>query len=464
MTPISRRTLLALAAVPVGAAIIAACGDGDSTSDTTTTGPARTDDTDDTAATPPTTATGSPAPETALGVASRRPAAPDEATPAAATINALGADLYGRLADTAEANLVFSPASVAVALSMALAGARQQTLVEMAAVLHLTDPVAIHPAMNALTAALEARTGTFTDLNGDPADVVLSVANSLWGQRDLTFEPAFLDTLSGEYGAPMYLVDYRADTEGARRSINTWVDAETRRRIPELIAPGVLDDLTRLVLVNAIYLKAQWSMPFDESVTEDAPFTTIDGTEVQVPMMGMGERFPYASGAGWQAVELTYVGDELAMLLLLPAAGALGEIEAAVTSGLLDEVAAGLVDQRVIVDLPRFDIGTSTELATVLAALGMPTAFVDGVADFGGITTDEALYISAVVHAANITVDESGTEAAAATAVAMAGATATPEQPVEIRFDRPFLFAVRDRTTGAIAFMGRVGDPSRGRS
>ena len=230
-------------------------------------------------------------------------------------------------------------------------------------------------------------------------------------------------------------------------------------RIPELLAKGVISPDTLLTLVDAIYLKAAWETPFPEKATSDGTFTRLDGSTVTVPFMHLVSGLGYASGAGWRAVELPYVGGTLAMTLILP------DDPAAFVAGLdgttLSEVVSGLTPAQVTLALPRFSAETKVELSEVLQALGMPTAF-DGAADFSGITTAADLEISAVVHQANIDVDEKGTVAAAATAVVMRE-TSIPGELQTVVFDRPFLFALRDVPTGAVLFLGRVGDPTAGR-
>ncbi|CAM9991681.1 unnamed protein product, partial [Phaeothamnion confervicola] len=363
-----------------------------------------------------------------------------------ASINAFGLDLLARLTAGPAANVVFSPTSIGIALAMTAVGARGLTLEEMKRVLHADAAAPFDRSMNAMGAALEGRSRT-----DERGAVTLEIANSLWGQRGTGFEPPFLDTLATEYGAGLQLVDYRADAEGARTKINAWVDEATNERIPELLAPGVLNADSRLTLVNAVYLKANWAEVFDAQRTAPAPFQLADGTTVDVPMMHLQRHFGYAEGDGWQAVELPYVFGELAMTVV-------------VGDGDLDGAINALADHEVILSFPKFDIETSTSLAEVLGALGMPTAFTDS-ADFTGMTTDEPLHISDVIHQANITVDEEGTEAAAATAVVMtAGAAPAPGEPVTMVVDRPFTFALRDVPTGAVVFLGRVGDPSQGRS
>jgi serpin B len=386
----------------------------------------------------------------------RASADPAEAIEAGRSINAFGLELFRR-AGAADGNVVVSPASVALALAMARVGARGETAVEMDAVLHDLATGAHAAWLNALDAALTGRSGTFPDTAGTPQPVALRIANAPFSQRGMNLDRAYLEALASRFGAGLRLVDYRADPEAARRSINGWVSDQTEQRIPELLVPGVITRDTRLTLVNAIYLKAPWLTPFTPEATKTGTFNRADGTTVEVPMMAGSESLPYAEGSGWRAVELPYVGGSLALMVIVPET--IGTFEASLTPVLLTEITDGLAERPVQLTFPRFGIESKVDLATTLAAMGMPLAFDPGRADFSGITTEEQLFISAVIHQANIDVDEKGTEAAAATAVVMR-ASGAPGEPVTLRVDRPFLFALRDVPTGTILFLGRVADPS----
>jgi serpin B len=287
--------------------------------------------------------------------------------------------------------------------------------------------------------------------------VLVTIANALWGQDGHAFEADFLDALAENYGAGMRIVDFVGATEAARGVINEWVADETNDRITDLIPEGALGPMVRMVLTNAVYLDATWRVPFDPEATADGPFTLLDGPQVTVPIMHQEESLPYASGEGWQAVELPYVGGELAMTILVPDAGRYGEIEA--DAGALLDAVRGSEVRMVRLGLPSFEFRTQTGLGDVLRRLGMPGAFDPATADFSGMTAAERLFISDVIHEAFIAVDEAGTEAAAATAVVMR-ATGAPMDAVTLEIDRPFLFSLYDRETGAVLFMGRVLDPS----
>ena len=372
----------------------------------------------------------------------------------ALSMESFGADLYAVLA-TGDGNVVFSPASIMTALAMTYAGARGVTAEEMAAVLHvdLDDP-ALHSAMNALDQLLESRSFK----SGDDR-VQLSIANSLWGQDGLTFETPFLDLLAKEYGTGMRLVDFSTAAEKARVQINDWVASQTNDKITDLIPAGALSALTRLVLVNAVYLDATWAKQFDPNDTFDGSFGTLSGMKVTVPMMRQTSALFYAGGDRWQAVQLPYSGEKLAMLLIVPNEGRFGDIESHLDSGLMDEVVSALSSASVTLTVPKFTFRTQAQLSPVLKTLGMTTAFDPNSADFSGMTVDERLFISEVIHEAYIAVDEEGTEAAAATAVVM-GASLAPVVDITLTIDRPFIFALRDTETGALLFLGRVADPS----
>lgn len=393
----------------------------------------------------------------------RRNASVSEADAAVAALNDFAARAYGQLARSSEANIIWSPASVAVALAMTRQGAVGATGTEMDGALGWTatgaDPSVIAPAMNALTAALEARTGTF-EVNGEEVDVTLAIANSLWGQRGLAWGEDFLDTLAREFDAGMRVVDYMTDPDAARAAINDWVSQETMERIPELLADGTVTRDLRLTLVNAVYMKAPWLSPFSDAATTEVDFAALDGAARRVPMMRSSGTLRYGEGPTWQAVEIPYAGGELAMVVVLPAQGALSEVETDVADGALDDVVAGLASREVNLSLPRFDIESRAELTELMKALGMNAAFEPGGADFSAMTAEEKLFVGFIVHQANITVDEAGTEAAAATAVGVGVTSAPVDQPVDMVVDRPFIFAIRDTVTGAVVFMGRVGDPS----
>jgi len=385
----------------------------------------------------------------------RTPANLSDARQAAASVNLFGLDLLTRDLGTAKGNVALSPWSIATVLAMVRAGARGETATEMDHVLHDADPAGLDEAMNGLGQQLASRNGTFPGSNG-PEIVELSAGNRLFAQAGLGFAQPFLDDLASNYGADVGLVDFQTATEAARRAINSWVSDQTRQRIPQLLPPGILDTLTRLVLVNAVYLRADWDVPFAKDQTAVATFHAPGG-DVSVPFMnGTTERM-YASGDGWQAVELNYAGDQLAMTILLPDPGRYDQVVSSLSESVLATLDAAQTTD-VDLSLPKFTIAHALDLGQQLSALGMPTAFTDQ-ADFSGMTTQEPLHIQDVVHQANITVDEKGTVAAAATA-AIITASAAPAFIRTVVVDRPFVFLIRDQSTGAILFAGQVTNPA----
>jgi len=373
--------------------------------------------------------------------------------------NAFGMDLYQELAAASADNLFFSPLSISQALAMTYAGARGNTVTEMADTLHITlGDAELHPAWNALDLALASRGQNAQASDGQ--GFRLNVVNSTWGMIGYPFETPFLDTLALHYGAGMYLVDFRADPEGSRDTINTWVEDQTEGRIEDLIPPDVITEITRLVLVNAIYFNAAWLYPFEEQNTQDGPFHRLDSVAVTVPLMYQQETFGYATGDGWQAVELLYDGQDLSMVVVLPDAGRFAEIEGGLDAATLDTMVAALQPTSVGLTLPRFTYTSSFMLKETLQTLGMVDAFEFGPADFSGMDGSRSLYIGAVIHKAFVDVNEAGTEAAAATAVVMDFGTSISPTPLPVTVDRPFLFLIRDLQTGAVIFTGRVMDPS----
>ncbi len=399
---------------------------------------------------------GIPGIEVAEGHAARPNVSAEDAAQAAGNIDAFGLDLYGQTA--AAGNTVMSPASVALALAMARAGARGDTATQMDAVLHDFGSDSSANGVNSLQQALAAVNGTFTDAKGDKHELTLRIANAPFVQRGMSVEPAYLDALSARFGAGIRLVDYETNAEATRLLINRWVSDQTEKRIPELLAQGTIDASTRLALVNAVYLKAAWQNPFDAAATHDATFTRADGSQVQVPTMHATiEEASYAAGSDWQAVELPYAGRSLAMTIIVPTD--IAAFDPSFDAATFAQITGALQTRPVELALPKFKIETKIDLAAVLARMGMTSAFDRSAADFSGITAAEQLYISAVVHQANIDVDEKGTEAAAATAVVVTLGS-VPGNPVTLNVDRPFIFAVRDTGTGAVLFLGRVADPS----
>lgn len=388
---------------------------------------------------------------------------PSLVAPVVAGLDRFAGHLYGELAAT-DGNLVLSPYSVLVALGMTLTGAAGATADEMRAVLGADDLAERwHRGVNALTAHVEGLAGKQERADGSKAELELSTADQVFGQRDVAWEADFLDLLAKEYGAGLRTVDFVGATERARTAINAWVEQQTHDRIVDLVPEGVLDPSTRLVLVNAIYLKAPWEQPFEKGLTTTGPFHRADGSVVDAELMRRPDlAASVATGEGWRAVTLPYAGRQLAMTVVLPDEGALDEVEQQVRSGGFAPLVAAPASaaQPAVVDLtlPRWSFRTAAPLKEPLVALGMPTAFGDG-ADFTPMTEEDlSLVVAEVVHQGFVAVDEEGTEAAAATAVIMAETAAPVAEPFVV--DRPYLFVIHDLEHGAPLFVGRVTDPT----
>ena len=359
-------------------------------------------------------------------------------------------ELYQKLRGT-EGNLFFSPYSISTALAMTYAGARGDTRTQMAQALHfLLDQKQLHPAFAQLgEELLEA---------GKPGHVQLKIANALWPRKGHKFLKEFLALAKKFYGVQITPIDF-ADEETARYTINSWVEEKTECKIKDLISQGALDAAIRLVLVNAIYFKGAWANEFDPNLTTDAPFLTAPDVQVQVPMMTRKHAFNFAENDDLQILELPYAGNNLSMLVLLPKENAgLAKIEDSLAVENLDKWTKALNEADVDVSLPRFELTFPFRLDDALISMGMPDAFTEQ-ADFSGMDGSRELYIGAVLHKAFVAINEQGTEAAAATAVIMR-TKAFSFPSVVFRADHPFVFLIRENSTGSILFIGRVINPA----
>ena len=287
----------------------------------------------------------------------------------------------------------------------------------------------------------------------------MNIANAFWGQRGYEFLEAFLDVLAESYGAGVRPVDFVGAPEESRLTINDWVADHTEDRIRDLIPSEVIDRLTRLVLTNAIYFNAAWLHPFEKSSTRICPFYLLDGGEVNVPMMSETARLGYATGEGYEAVDLPYEGGELSMTILLPDKGRSMEFEDSIDTALVGHIFQDLELQQVLLTMPKFEFQSQFRLSETLEKMGMPNAFDSRTSDFSGMDgrsclarDDPCLFIRDVIHKAFVSVDEEGTEAAAATGVIIV----LESTPIRVTVDRPFIFLIRDRATDTILFLGRM--------
>ncbi|MBI5684280.1 MAG: serpin family protein [Verrucomicrobia bacterium] len=366
---------------------------------------------------------------------------------------AFACELYAKLAGAAgDANVFFSPHSISTALAMTSAGARGDTGAQMVKTLHFEpDPAKRHAAFAAMEANLNA-----VQKKGR---VKLSVANSLWPQKDFALLESFLGLVRQNYGASVTPLDFSA-TETARKTINTWVEDKTNQKIRDLIPGGVLSAATRLVLVNAIYFKGDWASPFMAGATRPQPFRLLSGQTAQAPLMFQMKHFGYTEDETTQVLEMPYAGDDLSMLVLLPKkTGGLAALENSLTPANLAKWTQSMSSPEVRVYLPKFKMTCRFGLNDTLKAMGMGDAFDPGRADFSGMDGGRNLFISAALHKAFVEVNEQGTEAAAATGIGIA-LTSLPAPPIEFRADHPFLFLIREKSTDSILFIGRVTNPT----
>ena len=367
-------------------------------------------------------------------------------TAAVAAMNGFAVDLYGSVVEEVGGNAIVGPYSATFALGMIYAGARGDTAAEMADVLHASgmDPSAWHEGINAYDLTLDARTV------GSPTE--WSSANKVWTEPGLALRTDYLDILTSSYGSPLAEVDFGTDPEAARELVNRWVDERTGTLIPELFPANSFDPSTVMVLVNAVAMDAPWEFPFDPAATSTQPFTRVDGSTVDVPMMHYDEYLPSLGREDVQAVELPYGGGALSMVVIVP--NDLAAFESGLSATSLAQIFDDIEDGGIHLSLPRWTARTHVELNDVLSELGMPTAF-SGDADFSGMVEGGGIWLDQVEHEAFVEVDEQGTRAAAAT-----GGEMLASHGPTVTVDRPYLYVIRDRGAGTILFIGRVLDPT----
>jgi len=376
--------------------------------------------------------------------------------------NQFAFELYSQY-KSQDGNIFFSPYSISTALAMTYEGARGKTAEEMQAVFHFPQDD------NARRVGFAA---IYNEINKKDKKYNLSTANALWAQKDYKFLGSYFNLIQTYYGGNVTNLDFVGDAENSRITINKWVEEQTNHKIKDIIPPGVLNSLTRLVLTNAVYFKAKWFIPFLNETT-DQDFRVSAGNAIKVKMMSLygsgvkasdGEivpiRFNYAETEKAQILELPYQGNETSMLILLPKGDNLQDIEQSLTADKLYEWRSMLKETKLDgVYLPRFKFETKYFMPETLKRMGMKKAFDPSEADFSGMDGTRNLYISDVIHQAFIDVNETGTEAAAATVVVMT-LTMAPGEPKVFRADHPFIFIIQQRDTGNILFMGRVADPT----
>ena len=373
-------------------------------------------------------------------------------------------NLYTQLKEQEPGNLFFSPYSLSLALAMTYAGARNRTAQQISQVLRLPPQSAtqIHP----LFAQLQQ------GINQAQQHVKIHVANALWGEESHPFLPSFRELITQNYDANLNLIDFNKAFATAHIKINDWVKEKTQQKITQLLKPGLIDSLTRLVLVNAIYFKGNWNSPFDNQQTKNVPFWLSSHKSTTIPMMRQENHFGYAENQLLQIVELPYVGsasdedslefsftpNRLSMIILLPRQrDGLTQLENSLNRQNLEIWLNQINWQKVKVALPKFKINIGFDLAKTLAAMGMPDAF-NSRADFSGIDGSRTLYLKSVIHQAFVDVNEEGTEAAASTGVVATTRGIQPSTPLFLA-DHPFLFLITHKTSGSILFLGRLVKP-----
>jgi serpin B len=370
-----------------------------------------------------------------------------------ASHNQFAWEAYARLSERPE-NIGFSPFSLASGLAMVQAGARGQTADQIASVLHL--PAAGASAQRALGLLLRG----LLSIDAGPRGVKLTSASSLWADKGLGLVPEFVALIHRQFETTVNEATFADSPESARRAINSWVKSQTDGKIPEFLKPGAVSETTELVLANALTFQGRWAAPFNIERTQPGKFRVSSTRQVRVPMMQQSAKFRLAVTPAGEALELPHTGHDVALVLLLPRQpDGLPELEKACTGPKLTEWLSQLKPETVDVTLPRFTTTSESQLKDLLVQLGMPLAFQREGADFSGICTSERSFaLSSVVQHVRISVDETGTEAHAATAIRTNRGLGTPAT-YEFRADHPFVFFLRDMRTGTILFMGRLVEP-----
>jgi len=375
--------------------------------------------------------------------------------------NQFAFDLYQQLLADPElgaTNLFYSPYSISSALAMAYAGAHNETEVQMEETMNYHGQTDTHEAFNALNQYFEELNAITAESEWE--DFSLYINNALWGEQTYNIQSEYLDTLGKYYGAGYFATDFIYNSENSRLQINDWVSEKTNEKIQDLLAPGTINGDTRVVLTNTIYFIASWVNEFDEMNTRDESFTLLDGSTVQVPTMMTNDQYLYDAGDGYQMIALPYNGYQVSMFVILPEEGSFEQFESLLTTDKFNEMSESLTSETVDLYMPKFHAESSFSVNDMLASLGMTDAFDPSLADFSGISGSRDLSISNVIHKAVIDLDEEGTEAAAATAVIMELTSAMPvDEPIELRLDSPFIYAIVNPESGSILFMGRMLNP-----
>jgi serpin B len=370
--------------------------------------------------------------------------------------NEFAFDLYKQIIATQDGNLFYSPYSLSLASAMTYAGVKGQTKEQIADVFNfLLQDEELHAAFNRLAIELNSR----DDLPDSSMwqGYTLNTINAIWGQKDYGFKSEYLDVMSENYDAGIRLLDFMLNNKEAIDIINNWIEEQTNGKIEEILTEDNISPLTRIVLTNVIYFRANWRCQFETGDTYNDTFYPLDGSEIAVPMMHQTDHFNYTGGDGYQAIELMYDKGDLSMLIFLPNADNFDDFESSVTADLLDGISADMEFQQVVLTMPKFDYSSYFTMKEILQIMGMTDAFDPETADFTGMT-DYALWLDDAIHQACISVNEKGTEAVAAS-ITVGVAGSSPEPP-QMNINRPFIYLIRDNVTNTILFVGRVMNPA----
>jgi len=392
-----------------------------------------------------------PTPEPAP-VANDKGATPAGINSVVSANNQFALDLYSRLKND-DGNIFFSPYSISTALAMTYEGARGKTANEMQSVFHFPTDGSLRKSSFA---------AIHNQLNKPDAKYKLNIANALWAQNNYKFLNDYLTTLQQYYAGKATNVDFKNSTEEARQTINKWVESKTNNKIKDLFPQGSLNDMTRLVLTNAIYFKGTWIKQFEKSQTKDDDFRVSSADTIKAPMMRRTDKnakFNYAEDDNTQILEMPYEGDKLSMMVLLPKNDNLSSLESSLSLEKINDWRNKLREQRVDVFMPKFTFDTKYFMNETLAKMGMPTAFTYG-ADLSGMDGTQNLFIQTVIHQAFVDVNEEGTEAAAGSGVSIGIKSIAPQTTI-FRADHPFIFVIQDKDNGNILFLGRVVNPKK---
>ena len=376
-------------------------------------------------------------------------AAPAGINQVAAANNQFAFEMYSELSNNE--NVFFSPYSISSAMSMVYEGARSQTAEEIQSVFHFpADDITRRSSYASL----------YNEINKKDKEYKLNTANALWAQQDYPFLQNYLDIINQYYGGETTNLDFITQPEQSRQIINNWVEEQTNNKIKNIIPQGAINDMTRMILTNAVYFKGEWIWKFKKRDTKERDFYIAPETHVKVDMMFLDSdkpRLNYMENELLQMIELPYQGEELSMLILLPINKTTHYLEQNLTLGNFNSWKSEMRERSIPVYIPKFTFETEYSMSSTLSDMGMPAAFKWPGADFSGMDGTDLLYIDKVIHKAFVEVNEKGTEAAAATAVMMAMASA---EPMEIfNADHPFIFLIQQKETGNILFMGKVMDP-----